>query len=73
VQTQHDRELKNGRKVTWTEEEVKELRKVMIKLRTKAEIKELATKEEEAARKGSWRELSEVRAYSLLVACFHVG
>ena len=73
VQTQHDRELKKGGKVTRMGEEAKELGKAVIKLRTKSENKEGAIKDEEAAQKASWHELSEVRAYSLFVACFHVG
>ena len=44
VQIQCNRELKNGRKVTQMEVEAKELGKVVIKLRTKAEIKEGAIK-----------------------------
>ena len=55
------------------EEETKELDKVVIKLRTQAEIKEGAIKDEEAAREASVRELSQVRASSLLVVCFQVG
>jgi len=64
VQTQRDRELKKGGKVTRMEEEAKELGKVMIKLRTQAEIKEGAIKDEEAAREASGRELSTVRPSS---------
>jgi len=73
VQTQRDRELKKGGKVTRMEEEAKELEKVVVKLRTQAEIKEGTIKDEEAAREASGREVSEVRAFSLLVICFHVG
>jgi len=73
VQTQRDRELKKGGKVTRMEEEAKELEKVVNKLRTQAKIKEGVIKDEEAARKASGRELSEVRPSSLLVVCFHVG
>jgi len=60
VQAQRDRELKKGGKVTRMEEEAKELEKVVIKLRTQAEIKEGTIKDEEAARDASERELSEV-------------
>jgi len=60
VQTQRDRELKKGGKVTRMEEEAKELEKVVIKLRTQAEIKEGTIKDEETARDVSARELSEV-------------
>jgi len=73
VQTQRDRELKKGGKVTRMGEEAQELEKVVIKLRTQAEIKEGAIKDEEAAREASGRELSKVRPSSLLVACFNVG
>ena len=44
VEIQCNRKLKNGRKVMQMEVEAKELGKVMIKLRTKAEIKEGTTK-----------------------------
>jgi len=54
------------------EEKAKELEKVMIKLRTQAEIKEGAIKDEESAREASGRELSEVRPSSLLDICFHI-
>ena len=60
MQTQRDRKLKKGGKVTRMEEEAKELEKVMNKLRTQAKIKERVIKDEEAARKASGRELSEV-------------
>jgi structural maintenance of chromosome 2 len=60
VQTQCDRELKKGGKVPRMEEEAKELEKVVIKLRTQAEIKEGVIKDEEAAREASGHELSEV-------------
>ena len=73
VQTQRDRELKKGGKVTWMREEAQELEKVVIKLRTQAENKEGAIKDEEAARDASGRELSKVRPSSPLVACFNVG
>ncbi|KAH9957598.1 hypothetical protein BC827DRAFT_651097 [Russula dissimulans] len=62
VQAQRDRELKKGGKVTRMEEEAKELEKVVIKLRTQAEIKEGTIKDEEAARDASGRELSELDA-----------
>ncbi|KAI9507224.1 condensin complex subunit SMC2 [Russula earlei] len=62
VQTQRDRELKKGGKVTRLEEEAKELEKVVIKLRTQAEIKEDVIKDEEAAQDASGRELSELEA-----------
>ena len=65
VQTQRDQELKKGGKVTRMEEEVKELEKAVIKLRTQAEIKEGTIKDEEAARDVSGRELSEVRRFVL--------
>src|SRR5882757_3831054 len=60
VQSQRDRELKKGGKVTRMEEEAKELEKVVTKLRTQAEIKGGTIKDEEAARDASGRELSEV-------------
>jgi hypothetical protein len=44
TQTQHDFEMKKGGKVTWVEEEAKELGKVVTKLHTKAEIRERAIK-----------------------------
>ncbi|KAH9957609.1 hypothetical protein BC827DRAFT_1385511, partial [Russula dissimulans] len=62
VQAQRDRELKKGGKVTRMEKEAKELKKVVIKLRTQAEIKEGTIKDEEAARDASGRELSELDA-----------
>ncbi|KAI0296748.1 condensin complex subunit SMC2 [Multifurca ochricompacta] len=62
VQTQRDRELKKGGKVTRMEEEAKELEKAVIKLRTQAEIKEGAIKDEEAARDTSAQELNELEA-----------
>jgi hypothetical protein len=69
VQTQRDRELKKGGKVTRMEAEAKELETVATKLRIQAEIEEGAIKYEEAAREASGRELSEVRA-SFHVICF---
>ena len=45
----------------------------MIRLRTRAGIKEGSINGEEALREGSGRGPSEVRASSLLVVCFHVG
>ncbi|KAI9457325.1 condensin complex subunit SMC2 [Lactarius psammicola] len=62
VQTQRDRELKKGGKITRMEEEAKELEKVVVKLRTQAEIKEGAIKDEEAACDASARELSDLEA-----------
>jgi len=53
VQMQHDCKLKKSGKVTWVEEEAKELGKVMIKLCTKSGIKEGAIKDEEAAQEVS--------------------
>ena len=64
MQTQRDRELKKGGKVPRMEEEARRLEKVVIKLRTQAEIKEGVIKDEEAAREASGRELSEVRPSS---------
>ena len=61
LQTQHDRELKEGGKVTRMEEEAKELEKVVIKLHMQAEIKEGSIKDKKAARDASAHELSEVR------------
>ncbi len=61
VQRQRDRELKKGGKITRMEEEAKELEKVVVKLRTQAEIKEGTIKDEEAACDASARELSDVR------------
>jgi structural maintenance of chromosome 2 len=61
VQTQRDRELKKGGKITRMEEAAKELEKAVVKLRTQAEIKEGTIKDEEVARDASARELSEVR------------
>ncbi|KAH9957622.1 hypothetical protein BC827DRAFT_1385516 [Russula dissimulans] len=61
VQAQRDRDLKKGGKVTRMEEEAKELEKVVIKLRTQAEIKEGTIKDEETAREATGRELSETR------------
>jgi structural maintenance of chromosome 2 len=61
IQARRDRELKKGGKATRLEEEAKELEKVVIKLRTQAEIKEGTIKDEEAARDASGRELNEVR------------
>jgi hypothetical protein len=69
VQTQRDRKLKGGR-VTWMEAEAKGLEMVATKLRTQAEIKEVAIKDEEAAREASGHELSEVRASPFLFICF---
>jgi hypothetical protein len=60
-------------KVTRMEEDSKELEKVVIKLRTQAETKEGAIKDEEAVWEVSGRKLSEVRLSSVLVLCFHVG
>jgi len=54
------------------EEEVKELEKVMVKLRAQADIREAAIKNEEPAREASRYELSEVRASSLLVVCLFI-
>ena len=45
----------------------------MIRLRTRAGIKEGSINGEEALREASGRGPSEVRASSLLVVCFHVG
>ena len=74
VQTQRDRELKKGGKVPRMEEEAKELEKVVIKLRTQAEIKEGVIKDEEAAREASGREVSEVRLSSFFShRLFQVG
>ncbi len=72
VQTQRDRELKKGGKVTRMEEEAKELEKVVVKLRTQAEIKEGTIKDEETARDASERELGEVRVslFSSLIFAF---
>ena len=54
VQIQCNRELKNGRKVMRMEAEAKELGKVVIKLRTKAEIKEGAIKGRGGCAGGIW-------------------
>ncbi|KAI0264934.1 condensin complex subunit SMC2 [Gloeopeniophorella convolvens] len=62
VQAQRDRELKKGGRVPRMEEEVKELEKVLIKLRTQAEIKEGTIADEERGREESVRELSELEA-----------
>ena len=70
VQTQRDRELKKGGKVTRMEEAAKELEKVVVKLRTQAEIKEGTIKDEEAARNASARELSDVRISLCLLPVF---
>jgi structural maintenance of chromosome 2 len=72
VQTQRDRELKKGGKVTRMEEEAKELEKVVVKLRTQAEIKEGTIKDEETARDASSHELGEVRVslFSSLIFVF---
>jgi hypothetical protein len=53
------------------EEEAKELDKVAIKSRTRAEITERVIKDEEAMPEASGRELSEVRGSSVLVLCLH--
>jgi len=53
------------------EEEAKDLEKVVIELRTQAEIKEGVIRE--AVREACWRELGEVIVSSLLVICLHVG
>ena len=66
VQTQRDRALKKGCKVTRMEDEAKELEKAVIKLRTQAEIKEGSIKDEIAARDASAHELSEVRTPLIL-------
>jgi structural maintenance of chromosome 2 len=66
MQTQRDRELKEGGKVTRMEEEAKELEKVVVKLRTQAEIQEGTIKDEETARDASSRELGEVRVSQFL-------
>ena len=55
------------------EEQVKELEKVVVKLRAQADIREGAIKDEGAAREASVRKLSEVGLFSLLIVCFHVG
>ena len=70
VQSQRDRELKKGGKVTRMEEEAKELEKVVTKLRTQAEIKEGTIKDEEAARDASGCELSSARC---VIACLECG
>ena len=72
VQTQRDRELKKGGKVTRMEEEAKELEKVVVKLRTQAEIKDGTIKDEETARDASERELGEVHVslFSSLIFSF---
>ncbi|KAI9439026.1 condensin complex subunit SMC2 [Lactarius indigo] len=62
VQTQRDRELKKGGKITRMEEEAKELEKVVVKLRTQAEIKEGTIKDEEVACDTSAHELSDLEA-----------
>jgi hypothetical protein len=72
VQTQRDRKLKKGGRVTWMEAEAKELETVATKLCTQAqaENKEGAIKDEEALREASGYELSEVRTSSFLFICF---
>lgn len=72
VQTQRDRELKKGGKITKMEEAAKELEKAVVKLRTQAEIKEGTIKDEEAARDASARELSDVRFLPYLDSVTHV-
>lgn len=54
-------------------EEVKAFEEVAIKLCTRSRIKDGAIKDEDAAREEPGRKLIEVRLYSLLVVCFHVG
>ena len=66
VQTQRDRALKKGCKVTRMEDEAKQLEKAVIKLRTQAEIKEGSIKDEIAAWDASAHELSEVRTPLIL-------
>jgi hypothetical protein len=73
VQTQCDRKLEMGGKITRTAEEAKEHEKIVIKLRTQAETREGVMKDEEVVREASGRDLREVRASSILVICFHVG
>jgi hypothetical protein len=70
VQAQRDRELKKGDKVTWPEEEAKELEKAVVKLRTQAGIKG-AIKDERAAwdASGCDSELGEVRPSVPSAAC----
>jgi hypothetical protein len=71
VQIRRDRQLKKGGKVTRMEE-AKELEKVVVKLRTRAGIKEGIIKDEEPARGASERELGEVRVslFSSLIFAF---
>ena len=67
VHVQRDRELKKGEKVARMGRGSQGTREGRIKLRTRAEIKEGAIKDEEAAGEASGRKLSEVCSFVLVI------